>query len=170
MKHLPRVIVVVLIAALTICLVAPVTSTVEAKTTNPKQPKAPKKPAIVAFYIKNYGVNLGLQVRNRTKKTVVISRKARFYGSTYRYFGTGSPNKPGSGSGYFTKKQMRMIVYKPRKAVKIKPGETKWVNYKKVTKGYFKYINKSDMMIFAGYKQGGKKKTCSKAFVLNFNY
>ena len=64
----------------------------------------------------------------------------------------------------------RTITYKPKKAVKIRPGMTKWVYYKKITKGYYGFEDMSDVRVTVGYKQGGKKKSCSEWLELDFDY
>ena len=163
MKHLSRLTSLIFIAALTILVFGSVT-TVEAKS---------KKPSIEEYYIDDYGAYFRVQVKNRTKKTIIVSQKAKFYAPTYKYLGPGSPNnlENDDPDDYLSESLVwRTITYKPKKTVKIKPGKSRWVNYKKVTKGYFGFEDMSDVKVTVGYKQGGKKKTCSEWLELDFDY
>ena len=168
MKYLSRLTSLLLITVLTILLLVPAT-TVEAKSR-----KASKKPSIEEYYIDGYGDYFRVRVKNKTKKTIVVSQKAKFYAPTYEYLGPGNPNQldyyedPDEYLSYELK--YRTITYKPKKSVKIKPGKSKWVYYTKITEGYYGFEDMSEVKVTVGYKQGGKKKSCSEWLELDFDY
>lgn len=168
MKYLSRITSLLVITILTILLFVPAI-TAEAKSGNTSA-----KPSIEEYYIDDYGAYFRVRVKNITKKTIYVSQKAKFYAPTYKYLGPGNPNKldyyedPNDYLSYNLVK--RTITYKPKKSVKIKPGKAKWVSYKKLTKAYYGFEDMSDVKITVGYKQGGKKKSCSEWLELDFDY
>ena len=168
MKYLSRITSILLIATLTILLLIPAT-TAEAKVR-----KASKKPSIEEYYIDGYGAYFRVRVKNKTKKTIVVSQKAKFYAPTYEYLGPGNPNELDYSEDpdeYLSDDLVyRTIKYKPKKSVKIKPGKSKWIYYKKLTSAYYGFEDMSDVKVTVGYKQGGKKKTCSEWLYLDFDY
>ncbi len=166
MKYLSRITSLMLIAVLTILLLVPATTVEAASSTS-------KKPFIEEYYIDNYGAYFVVRVTNRTNRTISVSQRAKFYAPTYKYIGPGNPNKltyddPDDYLSYNLVK--RTIVYTPKKAVVIKPGKSRWVRYKKVTKAYYGFEDMSDVKLTVGYKQAGKKKTCSRWLELDFDY
>ena len=163
MKNFPRKTSLLFIAVLALLLV-PV-ATIDAKA---------KKPSIEEYYIDDYGASFRVRVKNITKKTIVVSQKAKFNAPTYKYLGPGSPNNldyDDDPEDYLSDNLVRRtITFKPKKSVKIKPGKSKWVYYKKLTKGYFGFEDMSRVKVTVGYKQSGKKKSCSSWLELDFDY
>ena len=162
MKHLSRMTSLILIAVLSILFLVPAT-TVGAKE---------KKPSIEEYYIDDYSDYFCVRVKNITNKTIVVSQKAKFYGPTYKYLGPGNPKDLYDDPDNYLSDSLvwRTIVYKPKKSLKIKPGKSKWIDYKKITAGYCGFEDMSDVKITVGYKQSGRKKSCSEWLELYFDY
>jgi len=166
MKYLSRITSLVLIAILTVMLIVPAT-TVEAKA-------ATKRPTYEEYYIDDYGAYFRVRITNTTNRTIVVSQKAKYNALTYKYNGPGNPNKLPyyeDPDDYLSSKCVRRsIIYKPKKAVKILPGKSKWVSYKKITKAYYGFEDMTRVKLTIGYKLGGQKKAFSVWTEIDFDY
>lgn len=131
-------------------------------------PAMAKSKVIIKDYVcYGFGASLKVKIKNSLKQTITVTGAAKCRTEGYEYLGSESDvidsydYEREDFDEYFLP---CTIKYKARKTVKIKPGKTKWVLYRKTSKGRYLFDDGTDDKITVTYKLRGKKKTISKWF------